>query len=222
MRSNKLVALLVVCAWTALVAGAAASAHRSRCDGHHAYRETATVLVYGKKGNVNGLPATFYWACRRPNGKAVEFAANGGVGYAPTYDLRQMILAGPYAGAVEITGEDSALNCSKYQPGPECPIPQAHISIVDVRGPKMVTITPPHQDSYTKVEGLKASSAGGVVWVVREQSSTALMAGVLHASATKLSLASQRLDTGQISHVTLRGLTVSWTNGATAHAAILR
>jgi hypothetical protein len=169
------------------------------------------VLVFRRATGMTdgvGNPLTIYYACARPSGRPVAFAANApsdGGEYESNSQLLGLMIAGDYVGSLVLRGEGDADVCSKYRQ-PNCPSPWVTVTVANVRSGKSVSVR-----TFAQARRLLVSSRGAVAWLAfAGQGSATLLAGV--ADQKRRDLPVIQLDGGQLTDVRLRGLTVSWRN----------
>lgn len=221
---KRFVALIMIGTAAIAAANAVGSERLRGCDQHSAYRKTHSVLVFRtatKQEDDVGNPETYYYACNRPRGTPVAIAVDSSTHgeYLPNNVLKEIAIAGHFAGSLVVTGEGDNQACEKYDPGsPNCPVPRTRVTIVNVRSRKIVTLTTPEATT-----GLMLSPAGAAAWLVAPPSgSTVLIAALVTEKPRRLRLTPRQLDSGQISEVRLSGLTVTWVSAGRQRSVNLR
>jgi hypothetical protein len=204
---------------------------------------SGTTIVY----RTRGADADTWWACRRgragrvPIGQDDSFQA-GGSEYGASTVLSRLHIAGPWVIAVNETGDDSALTCSKYQPQGPCPSPSDALLVANVARRlhgRLAQIATNATDASGNVTTLSwartlVSAAGAVAWL---QSGTQYAKGstqgttapssldgcVVSAQGGGLGCAPRTLDTGDVNAASLQltGTTLSWQTGGQAKTATL-
>lgn len=218
----KAIPLLALAAVGTFASGSASAKSAQRCDRHRAIRKDRVALVFSKatsQDDGSGSPLTIYYACARPNGKAVQLALDsypGNAEYPPNDDLIALPLAGDYAGSLVIKGLADYQACLMLQPN--CPVPYTHIALVEVRGRRRATLTGPYGTT-----ALELSPAGEAAWLEPGPSGSEqkLMATVLEARGPRLHVAPRLLDTGHISDVHFSGRRLDWRDDQGPRSATL-
>lgn len=195
-----------------------------RCSSHRSYRSDSTVNVYRKAaGHDDGVgnQLTLFYACARPDGASVAIAsASSGGGEYPSNDvLKELVLAGNFAGSLLVQGGGNQAVCQKYgQSG--CPTPVTVIRAVEARSRRVVSIPVP-SGTHGLVLSPSHSRSGDAVWLYPSGSLSTLVGTELVPRGRTLSSAPHTLDTGDISNVHVAGTTATWLNGGVQHHATL-
>lgn len=209
---------------TLLTQNAIGAAGSKRCSSHRAYRSDSTVIVYRKAAGFDdgvGNQVTLFYACARPDGASVPIAsASGGGGeYASNDVLRELVLAGDYAGSIMVQGRGDQMVCQKYaQSG--CPTPVTVLRATEVRSRRAATIPVPSGTHDLVLSG-SHSHLGGAAWLQPAGSSSTLVGTELISRGSRLNTAPYKLDNGAISGVQLTGETVTWLKAGVRRRAAL-
>jgi hypothetical protein len=228
-----MIKIIALAAALALAAGASgallgedalAARASARCSSHHAYRIDSAVIVYRKAAGFDdgvGNPVTLFYACARPNGASVAIASTSdGGGEYPSNDLlRELVLAGNFAGSIMVQGMGDESVCEKYaQSG--CPTPVTVVRAAEVRSRRLVSIPVP-SGTHGLVLSPSHNRLGAAAWLEPAGSVSTLVATELVPRGRRLRSSPYNLDTGAISGLKLAGKTVTWLKGGVRHRAIL-
>jgi hypothetical protein len=179
--------------------------------------KNSRVIVYAQPTGIDsysGGALTTYYACLRPNGRAVAIgqSAAGDGEYPANIEMLGLKITGTFVADESAEGFASAAACSKFEPPTACNnIVKYWVKIANVAARRTVKVF-----VSGPVSSLVLSPAGAAAWVVSTSASTSTLYAIVVNAAGRGSLTGRRvvIDSGQaITSVSFVGSKLRWSNG---------
>jgi hypothetical protein len=219
----------MVAAWACAAAaiGTAPAAGRPRlaaaaagsCTPRHTgvTAKSSRVIVYALPSGIDsysGGALTTYYACLRPNGRAVAIgqSAAGDGEYPGNIEMLALKITGTFVADESAEGFASAAACSKFEPPTACNnIIKYWLKIADVAARRTVRVF-----VSGPMSSLVLSATGAAAWVVSTSASSSTLYAIVVHAVGRGSLAGRPVvvDSGQaITSVSFAGSNLRWSNG---------